>query len=56
MTNQKLQSGGEGGFVASAAERNKMGGNPSKLTKQEVDTYKQLTYLTEKDIMACYKR
>merc|ERR1712183_438641 len=34
----------------------RMGGNSSKLTKQEVDTYKQLTYLTEKDIMACYKR
>merc|ERR1712013_589882 len=34
----------------------KMGGNSSKISKQDLEVYKQLTFFTEKEIFHCCKR
>ena len=33
-----------------------MGGNNTKLSKDDEEAYKQLTYFTEKEVRLCYKR
>ena len=33
-----------------------MGGSNTKYSKEDEEAYKQLTYLTEKEIEKCYKR
>ena len=33
-----------------------MGGNNVKLSKEDEEAYKQLTFFTEKEIKLCYKR
>ena len=33
-----------------------MGGNNTKLSKDDEEAYKQLTYFTEKEVSLCYKR
>merc|ERR1712123_81560 len=38
------------------ADLEKMGGNSSRMSNQEVEVYKQLTFFTEKEIFNCCKR
>ena len=33
-----------------------MGGKLSKITKEEMEAYKQLTFFTEKEILVCMER
>ena len=33
-----------------------MGGSNTKLSKEDEEAYKQLTYFTEKEVSLCYKR
>merc|ERR1711874_152694 len=40
----------------SARTWRKMGGNNTKLSKEDEEAYKQLTHFTEKEVQLCYKR